>query len=514
MQIGNRLISIFFLAFIVALVVPFSSNLSINYAVAQDLTNVNTSYLPIIGLGGNEHIIINFVNNDSVAIDLRVTAYSADGMSLGEVSPIIWLESGEAKDVDAETLPPGTASLKMESTGNIEASIHLQSADSQKSEVILFIADTSTNLEFPTLTAGDIQYKMIKLFTPDSSASQLTFEAFDNNGLLLESNNSYSLSSLQSMSIPLSTVFGKATMTSVSTVRIKSNNNIVGLQFVDIPDGDIVAIPALTTASTGWTFPISTKEADLELWTKVGILNPGDTFASINVEAFDADNKSLGIVDTLSLLPEVAYFISTANINGIIPPNATLLRVRSSQPVNGYEVEGVINGRDITAHMGMPEEDGIMSGSDVLKSFSMLSALSSSCLADAFSGAIGSVQVIYPLAQSQFTCVSQLICGNYKGPDNHTGIDIKTPNSNPDVRSVCKGKVVYNSTKSSKYTNPYKKYWNAFVVIAHDCNNDGITDIYGYYGHLISDLPDGGVFYPGTRASVSAGDVIGQIRLV
>ncbi|MCB1921670.1 MAG: hypothetical protein KDJ28_17090 [Candidatus Competibacteraceae bacterium] len=90
------------------------------------------------------------------------------------------------------------------------------------------------------------------------------------------------------------------------------------------------------------------------------------------------------------------------------------------------------------------------------------------------------------------------------GSNNHTGIDIGTSNANPQVFSLCKGTVKYNTT-SGNYSSQYDKYWNAFLVIAHDCNNDGNVDIIGYYGHIISSLS--------VSSTVSSGGIaIGTIR--
>jgi hypothetical protein len=43
----------------------------------------------------------------------------------------------------------------------------------------------------------------------------------------------------------------------LSTVRVISDRGIVGLQLVDPPDGDLVGLPALTTTSQKWSFPLA-----------------------------------------------------------------------------------------------------------------------------------------------------------------------------------------------------------------------------------------------------------------
>ncbi len=65
----------------------------------------------------------------------------------------------------------------------------------------------------------------------------------------------------------------------------------------------------------------------------------------------------------------------------------------------------------------------------------------------------------------------------------HTGIDILVPENTP-IFAICDGTVVTNNTNS--YSTAFDNYWNSFVIIEHDCNDD---IIFGYYGHITSDIP-------------------------
>jgi hypothetical protein len=86
----------------------------------------------------------------------------------------------------------------------------------------------------------------------------------------------------------------------------------------------------------------------------------------------------------------------------------------------------------------------------------------------------------------------------------HTGIDIPTRNVEPAVKAVCKGKIIINNTNRVDYKTKYEKYWNAFVVINHDCDEDGEFESFGYYGHLISNK---------YGSIVAKGEIIGSIRM-
>ena len=89
---------------------------------------------------------------------------------------------------------------------------------------------------------------------------------------------------------------------------------------------------------------------------------------------------------------------------------------------------------------------------------------------------------------------------NYFGGSKvHKGIDIMKRVGSP-VYSVCDGVVSLNWTRSN-YPTEFLKYLNSFLIIEHDCDGN---PIYGYYGHIKSNLVNG--------TEVKAGDVVGYIR--
>lgn len=79
-------------------------------------------------------------------------------------------------------------------------------------------------------------------------------------------------------------------------------------------------------------------------------------------EAFDEANNSLGVIDNPTLLPSATYFVLTANMRGVIPVNAASLRVTSDQPISGYQAVGVVNGKGLSAALGILGEDPTVGG--------------------------------------------------------------------------------------------------------------------------------------------------------
>ena len=170
----------------------------------------------------------------------------------------------------------------------------------------------------------------------------------DRDGHEIDRNVLPPLSPMESKTFSIAEIFDPRTLKDLSTVAAVSDINIMGLQLVDYPAVDLVGIPALTTTSKGWMFPIATKGKNFDLWTKVGILNLGNDIANVAVEAYDAGNNSLGIIHSQTILPGVTYLINTVNIDttegDAMPLNTAILKVTSNQPVIGYEVIGGLNG--------------------------------------------------------------------------------------------------------------------------------------------------------------------------
>ena len=256
----------------------------------------------------------------------------------------------------------------VESNGSILGTALIETADGKKSEVIPAIKEASTQLDFPTLADGDVPFKSITLINTDSSPANIEVVALDRDGSLIDHKTPPALSSMESWTFNVGDLFSSQNLDNISTIEVISDKPIIGVQLVDFPEGDVVGLPALTTTSKGWSFPITTKGGDLELWTTVGILNSVNTPASITVEAFDASEKSLGVIESVTLPSGVTYFVTTANTEGIIPIEAANLKVASDQPVSGYEVIGVVDGNGLTAVLGIPEEDQTGSGFEIVGS--------------------------------------------------------------------------------------------------------------------------------------------------
>ena len=111
-------------------------------------------------------------------------------------------------------------------------------------------------------------------------------------------------------------------------------------------------------------------------------------------------------------------------------------------------------------------------------------------------------EATFPLPENFRKSSYSGLCAYKTEAGYHTGVDIPTPNAEPEVKAICDGMIVYNTT-ANPYENNYSKYWNAFVVIKHDCNGDGAFESVAVYGHLISTK----------TGKVKKGEKIGVIRV-
>lgn len=295
-------------------------------------------------------------------VRVKLSIHDKNGAFTGTIRHIKRLKANETRMVDPQSLPSRAASLKIASNGDLISHVVYRTNDGKKSEAVPAIKALSTQLDFPILAdyADLFIYETITLLNPNPTPAGIEIIAFDRNGYEIDRTTNHSLASWESKTISPIDIFGPEILKELSTVKVISDTNIAGIQLVDYPGNDLVGLPALTTASKGWLFPIATEGGNQALWTRVGIINPGGEIADIHIEAFDASNNSLGVIGRKSLLPNALYFTATDNTSaegGVIPLNAAYIKVTADRPISGYEVIGAVNGNGLSAVMGIPEED-------------------------------------------------------------------------------------------------------------------------------------------------------------
>jgi hypothetical protein len=320
-------------------------------------------FLPYPARGQGWQTIVMLTNLGSRELRVNFAAYDEDGEFLG--ASTIRLAAQATRTLETGEVLPESGTLKVEAKEHLWVGAIFRTRDGTKAEVLPALGDPSRQLDFPALLPGDLSGKTITLLNPDAASASLELIALDQTGAELSRTLLPSLPPMASHTFAVRDLFSGDTLQQLSTVRVISDRGIVGLQLVEPPDGDLVGLPALTVTSREWSFPIAARSEAGELWTSVGLFNLGEVSTSVTVEAFDDANNSLGIIDGATLLPGATHFVLTANMGGIIPPQAASLKVIADQSISGYEVIGVKEGMGVTATLGIPEEDQIRVGFDL-----------------------------------------------------------------------------------------------------------------------------------------------------
>jgi pimeloyl-ACP methyl ester carboxylesterase len=343
-------------------------------SAAQD--PVKTSYLLNLEMGQEWQTTLHVSNLEDQQSHIALTSRDSYGGLLGHGPTEQYLASRATQSRDAQkVLPPLTAVLKIESRGNYLVAATFQSLDGKKLEIIPAIQDTSNHLVFPLLFAGDHTFKKLTVLNVESTAANLEIIAVARDGSELQRIFFPALRPMASQTFEVERLFGSQTLEEMAAVRIISDKMLAGLQTVDPPKSDLVALPALTETRREWFFPVVFRGRTDELRAIVGIFNVDQLPASVTAEAFDTDHNSLGLIDRAVISPGATRRIITGNIKGGIPPETAFLKVSADRPVSGYEVISAKSDAGAAAITGISAEDWIA------KRFELIGPLDGSALA-------------------------------------------------------------------------------------------------------------------------------------
>ncbi|GEM_PF-2924655 len=333
-----------------------------DYVSAQEQTVPSALYLSTPDRGEGWRVTINLTNLESRAVNVEIMAYDHAGRSLGEVSALTTLEESKTTAMDWQSLPPGAASLAVKASGQIAANAVFTSGDGAKSEVIPALSHADRQLDFPLslLLDGDsLTERTVTLLNPGPEAAAATLIALGRDGAELERQALPLLAPMESRELNLAQMFGESArgfsrMRSVAAVRIVSDYGLTGWQMATRARGDLAGLPALIARSLAWNFYLPEVERGKALQTGLKLYNPGESAANVSVEAFDANQNSLGTIEAFSLAPGAIHSLDAAN--------AASLRATSDQPISGYQTFAVADGQGLAAAQGIAAEDRINVG--------------------------------------------------------------------------------------------------------------------------------------------------------
>ena len=326
---------------------------------AREAAETGMLYMPGLDRGEGWRTTINLTNLESETVNVVIIAYDQAGRALGEVEALTTLEGSQTTALDAQTLPPGVAALTIKAGGRIAGNAAFRYGDGAKAEVIPALSRSARQLDFPLLLNKNLAEQTVTLLNPNQDGAAATLLAFSRNGVELERQSLPLIAPLESRSLKLTEVFGDGArafgrMRSVATVRIVSDHALVGWQTAAQTGGDLAGLPALVEKSLGWSFYQPASGQEQKLQTTIRLYNPGEAPANVSVEAFESGQSSIGVIEEFQLAPGAIHFFSA--------PNAAWLRVASDQPISGYQLFGVANGRGLAAAPGIADEDRINVG--------------------------------------------------------------------------------------------------------------------------------------------------------
>lgn len=324
-------------------------------------------YVPATNFGEGSRVTVNVTNLEGSELGVTLATHDSGGNPIDVMPTQAQLGAGQTKSIDLQTLLLGGGSVKIESDGDLSANTSFEAIDGRRLEVLGAVKEPSKQLDFPSLVRGDGANKTLALFNPQSSPAAIDAVAFDRAGREIGRASLTALGPMETKSIRVNEVFGRKALKRLSTLRVVSDVSIVGHQAVDDAGGDLVGLRALTATSKVWTLPITSQVGELRLWTSVQILNSASDVASVNVEAFDAEDNFMGSIANAELSPGATHSVVAGLDEGVIPTNAATIRVSSDAPIAVYAVIGVSGSGGITAVEALAE-DGIASGYELVGS--------------------------------------------------------------------------------------------------------------------------------------------------
>jgi hypothetical protein len=246
---------------------------------ASGQQQANISYVVGVEGGKDWNTTVRLTNLEEQQIEIALAAYDGHGRSLKHAHERTDLGSKRIESMEAHRIFSAlSGSLKVESSSRYTAALVLESLDGNKVEIIPAIRQTSNDLVFPALFAGDDSFKKITELNAGSTAANLDIIALAKDGSELQRTFFPLLPSMGTQTSSLERLFSGQTLEELAVVRITSDKTLVGLQTIDPPEGDLVGLPALTTPRREWSLPVQTSTEMRELWTTIGVFNPGLEF--------------------------------------------------------------------------------------------------------------------------------------------------------------------------------------------------------------------------------------------
>ena len=301
------------------------------------------------------------VNVGQKASPIRLLAYDATGHVLADIPPGPPLSPGARRAYPPadSSWPPGTAAVKVESSGAMRSFVILESADRKGVEVILPTAQAADRLVVPLIEPEQGWRHELSLLQAGSASSQPDIMAFDTEGQPLGTVVLPELAPTESRTVVVEDMLAPPLLSTTATLGVRDKQSLVGLQVLGSEDRrDVAALPAPLSRGQQLSLPVFQEGEGVVLWTLAGLVNPHDGPVHVRAEAFDAEHRALGPLPDPSILTGGAsHRLLTANLGGTLPADTAFVTITADQPISGYAIIGALEAQGLTAVPALTEHD-------------------------------------------------------------------------------------------------------------------------------------------------------------
>jgi len=333
------------------------------HPVAQTVEPPFSYLFPQIAFEQGWKASVVVVNIGKKPTTVQLLAYDAGGTLIQEALGGIPLNPNEQRSYSsaAGDWPVQTSSLRVEADGPLLSVLVPWSTDGKGLEAIPPTNTPNPVLTLPLIEKDQPEHIQLVLLNTGPLETTLEITALDREGNTLAKSSLPALSPMASTRIAISDLFSSSVLASTAVMQAVADEPIAGMQFSGSDDlNEVAALSAPLRLGQQLFVPVFQQAGILTLWSRVGLFNPRDGPVSITVEAFDAQNRSLGLLSNLTSLNGLSStFFSTSNIGGRVPTNTVSLVVTADQPISSYTVIGAMDAQGLTVVQALTENDSV-----------------------------------------------------------------------------------------------------------------------------------------------------------
>jgi len=353
-------------SFCIATLPKISAQASNNWlaGIPASETGSHTLWFPHIAQDDQWWTGIGLLNVGDTFTTVTAWAYDINGNVLGKAA--IPLAPGEKKVDTAEglfsgSLPGGSAWLKVTSSASEITGFELFGThNGQQLAGIPAFSSGSTTLYFPHIAQNNNWWTGIGLLNIGGAVADIEIIPYDEHGSVAGQALSITLAPGRKLVDTVLNLLGGSLPSGTAWIKVESAGEIIGFELFGTQNGDQLAgIPA--SGSGAYTLYLPHVASDDRWWTGIGLLNIGNSTASVTVRARKADGNLIKSINFQLAPGEKKVDTAVGLFGGLLPQGTAWLEIISyGSPITAFELFGTHDGLQLA---GIP---GLSSGSNKL----------------------------------------------------------------------------------------------------------------------------------------------------